>query len=331
MPLDTEEPAKDKEIFPDKELSQLAIRWKELNRAGRHREAMDVLEEIVVGSTEMFQRLAQHEKFHFTVDLNVLVASAQLKIVRWLLAWKPNKGKLFSWFSKCAKNAFRSEAVKASQYRRRFHVTGDSLEKFFGADDHEVHKHDAAAEVHAKLAGLTCRWGCPQEIGAVRFVVECIISENHDRQRTIDGAAYCFGISQELAKFFYSYALMAMRNELHDRVHVPHTAQDLLRAEFTYTHLVDLLDIIGYDKLMRVIAVMGGCRLKIPTIAAIAKLREEYDVYREVDHSDFDPESVEAVARKARRSAKSAEEIYVKMSEVLDPKRSGEYEIFGET
>ena len=47
----------------------------------------------------------------------------------------------------CAKNAFRSELVKVNQYRKRYHVTSDNLEKFYGVEDHEVDKHDVAKEV----------------------------------------------------------------------------------------------------------------------------------------------------------------------------------------
>src|SRR5208337_1352821 len=106
-------------LFAASYLEPLAIRWKELNAKGKHTEAMLVLEEIVVGSTQMFQRLAQHEGYHFTVDLDILVSAAQEKVVKWLIRWQRKKGKLFTWFSKCAKNAFRSELVKVNQFRKR--------------------------------------------------------------------------------------------------------------------------------------------------------------------------------------------------------------------
>ena len=77
---------------------------------------MLVLEQIVEGSTAMFERLAQFEDFHYTVDLPILVSAAQEKVIKWLAKWQPKKGRLFSWFSKCAKNAFRSELVKVNQY-----------------------------------------------------------------------------------------------------------------------------------------------------------------------------------------------------------------------
>ena len=60
-------------IFPATQLTPLAVKWKDLHSAGRHKEAMAVLEEIVVGSTAMFERLAMYEDFHYTVDLGVLV------------------------------------------------------------------------------------------------------------------------------------------------------------------------------------------------------------------------------------------------------------------
>jgi hypothetical protein len=156
-------------IFPASQLTPLAVKWKELSSAGRHKEAMQVLEEIVVGSTAMFERLAMYEDFHYTVDLKILVSAAQERVVKWLLRWEPKKGRLFSWFSKCAKNAFRSELVKVNQFRKRYYTTSDNLEQFYGHEDHEVNKHDMADEVRNRIHDLTCRWGDPQEIGAIRY------------------------------------------------------------------------------------------------------------------------------------------------------------------
>lgn len=317
-------------IFPATRLTELAIRWKELNAKGRHREAMPILEEIVVESTAMFERLAQFEDFHRTVDLPILVSAAQEKVVKWLLRWKPKKGKLFSWFSKCAKNAFRSEVVKTVQFRRRVHVTGDNLEKFYGFDEHEADKHDAEASLRAKLDQITCRWGDPQEIGAIRYVIECVLDEQHNKQASIRAAAYAYGISLEQAKFFYNWALIAMRDELYDQAYLPLTDQELFVQAYSYTILPDLLNVVTWDQMKKIIAVFGGKRLKIPTVAQVAQVKEDYETFREIDAGDQDPDSVSAVAKKRRRSVRTAQEAYESMVEVLNPNRAGEFYVYGD-
>lgn len=317
-------------IFPATRLTELAIRWKELNSKGRHREAMPILEEIVVESTAMFERLAQFEDFHRTVDLPILVSAAQEKVVKWLLRWKPKKGKLFSWFSKCAKNAFRSEVVKTVQFRRRVHVTGDNLEKFYGFDEHEADKHDAEASLRAKLDQITCRWGDPQEIGAIRYLIECVLDEQHNKQAAIRAAAYAYGISLEQSKFFYNWSLIAMRDELYNQAYLPLTDQELFVQAYSYTILPDLLNIVTWDQMKKIIAVFGGKRLKIPTVAQVAQVKEDYETFREVDASNQDPDSVSAVAKKRRRSVRTAQEAYESMVEVLSPNRAGEFYVYGE-
>jgi hypothetical protein len=72
-------------IFPASQLTPLAMKWKELTDTHRQREAMEILEEIVVKSSAMFQRLAMFEDFHYTVDLDILVSAAQERVVKWLL------------------------------------------------------------------------------------------------------------------------------------------------------------------------------------------------------------------------------------------------------
>jgi hypothetical protein len=315
-------------IFPASYLTPLAVKWKELSATGRHKEAMLVLEQIVEGSTMMFERLAQHEDFHYTVDLPILVSAAQEKVVKWLIKWQPKKGRLFTWFSKCAKNAFRSELVKVNQYRKRYHVTSDNLEKFYGVEDHEIDKHDLAKDVRERIEDITCPWGDPQETGAIRFLIECIVDDEHDKQASIRSAAYGFGISMELAKFFYSWVIVALRHTMYDRIHIPFTEQDLFLAAQSYEHLPGLLNIITWDQLKQIIAVYGGMRLKIPTIAYMAKLKESYEIYRAVDKSTQDPDAVAEVARKFRRTPRNAQDIFNEMVNNLDPKRYGEHSIY---
>jgi hypothetical protein len=320
-------------LFAASYLEPLAIKWKELNAQGKHAEAMLVLEEIVVGSTQMFQRLAQHECYHFTVDLDILVSAAQEKVVKWLLRWQRKKGKLFTWFSKCAKNAFRSELVKVNQFRKRYHVTSDNLEKFYPSEDHHIDKEDMAAEARARLTNLTCRWGCPQEIGAIHFLIECILEEEHDKQAAIKGAAYAYGISMELAKFFYAQALVMLRDQMYKRIRIPFTEEDLVRLALSYTDFVSLFDqphtpltFNTHGKYL--IAVHGGKRIKIPTVAQIASILEAKQIFDEIDASDKDPDSVAEIASRHGKNARTAQDIYNEMSDILDPRRSGEYEVY---
>lgn len=331
MPKKTySQPVEGEHIFPASQLTPLAIQWKQLSAAGRHKEAMLILEQIVEGSTAMFERLAQFEDFHYTVDLPILVSAAQEKVIKWLAKWQPKKGRLFSWFSKCAKNAFRSELVKVNQYRKRYHVTSDNLEKFYGVEDHEVDKHDAAADVRSKLDELTCRWGDPQEIGAIRFLILCIIDDDHEKQAAIRSAAYAYGISFELSKFFYNWAIVNLRQAFYEKVYVPFTEHDLLLASESYTFWPEVLNIVGIDKGKELSAILGGQRVKIPSLQHIGKLRDNYNLARDIERSDLDPEAVAEVARKHKKTVRTAQEVFNEMVEQLDPRRYGEHTIFGE-
>jgi hypothetical protein len=318
-------------IFPASQLTPLAVKWKELSSAGRHKEAMTVLEEIVIGSTAMFERLAMYEDFQYTVDLKILVSAAQERVVKWLLRWEPKKGRLFSWFSKCAKNAFRSELVKVNQFRKRYYVTSDNLEQFYGHDDHAIDKHDLADEVRLRIHDLTCRWGDPQEIGAIRFLIECIIDDEHEKQKAIWSAAYAYGISVEQSKFFYGWSLAALRHAMFDKIHVPFTRQDLFRAAESYSYLVDLLDIVTWEQMEKIIAVHGGKRFKIPTLAYMTKLSDDFKLFRDLDKSDLDPDSVAAVARAHKKTPRTAQEVYNDMVTIIDPKRYGEHSVYEPT
>lgn len=315
-------------IFPASQLTPLAVKWKELYAAGRHKDAMLVLEQIVEGSTSMFERLAQYEDFHYTVDLPILVSAAQEKVVKWLMKWQPKKGRLFSWFSKCAKNAFRSELVKVNQYRKRYHVTSDNLERFYGVEDHEVDKHDAVFETNSRLSQIFVRWGDPQEQGALRYLVNCIVDEEHDKQAAIRSAAYAYGISFELAKFFYAQAVVKLRHAFHDKVYVPFTKEDLERAGLAYEAVADFYDYFPAAAARRYIIDHQGQRIKMPTTSYLHRLHENFALYKELDKSDLDPDAMTEIARRHKRTVRSAQEIFNSMVETLDPHRTGEYGLF---
>lgn len=317
-------------IFNATKLTALALEWQKYNTAGEHEKAMELLEEIVKGSTVMFERFAQYEGFDATVDLPTLVLAAQEKIIKWLIAWRPEKGKLFSWFSKCAKNVFKGEVVRANTYRTRIYSTSESLEKYHGAEDHMAFQDEAEVTVRKRFEDLTVRWGSKQEIGAIRFLLESVIMEDHDKRRAQLSAAYAYGISLELSKFFYSWVLFAMRNEMYSMAHVPFTEQDLVRHAHSYTHIPDLLDIITWPQFKKLVMTLGGQRIKIPTNAQLSKLKESYALYEELEKSDKDPASVEVIARRKGRTPKSAQEVWEEMSRVVRSDRSGEHELFGE-
>ncbi len=316
-------------IFPDDELHQLAVRWKELNAQRRDAEAMVLLEQIVQDSTAMFERLAQHEKFHHTVDLQILVSAAQEKVVKWLLRWDPKKGKLFTWFAKCAKHAFLSELLNVNRYRKRFYTTDDNLEKFIGTEDHTVDKHDLEAEMHAELSQLTCRWGHPQEIGCLVYLIDCILDEeNRDRRGAIRGAAYAWGIPMEQSTFFYRWALTALRGIYLKKLRTALTDYDLICLAEAYSLFVDLVDIVGLDNGHKVMGRLGGNRIKIPSLAQMLRLRENYQIYQAYDQTVKDPDALAEVAAKFKRTPRSASDAFETMSELLNPQRAGEYYLY---
>lgn len=233
----------------------------------------------------------------------------------------------------CSKHAFLSEIAKLNQHRKRFHATGDNLEKFFGAEDHNAFKEEAASDVRRKLADITVRWGDPQEIGAVRYILECLVEDRDadskpDKEVVIRAASYAWCVSPELTRFFYDWALFALRDALHHKIHVPFTQQDLLRNRESYTFLVDMIDIVGWDRFKRLIVTLGGQRLRLPTLQQLARLHADYLMSQEIDKSDLDPDSVEQVGKKHGRSAKAAAEIYAEMVEITNPRRSGEHSLY---
>ena len=272
----------------------------------------------------MFERLAQSEGFTRTVDLETLVQSAREKVVRWLIGWD-KKRSIFSFFSVCARNAFLSEVNKTNSHRRRYHATSDTLEKFFGTEDHTAHKLDAATDAKQHLAGITVRWGNPEEAAAVRLTIDCLVEDREqDREAIIRTISYDYGLSPELSRFFYGWGLFALRDAMYERIHIPFTQEDLLRHKFSYTHLPDLLNLMTWAQFKRFVATLGGQRLKIPTMNQLGRIHENYLMAQRIEKLGCGVPAVETAADEFGRSPASAQEIYEEIMREQDQDRSGE-------
>jgi hypothetical protein len=161
-------------------------------------------------------------------------------------------------------------------------------------------------------------------------MVECLVHDldNHSKQAAIRGAAYAWGISMDMAKFFYGWVLIALRDLHYARVRVPFTEEDLLRHALSYTNFVELYQFMPHSQIKKLIAVMGGQRIKIPTIAQITRLKDDYETFETVLVSDKDPATVADIAKKKKRSPRTAADAYQTMVESTNPNRSGEYSVY---
>ena len=331
-------------IFHADKIEPLAKLWQQLNVTDKDR-ATEVLEQIINLSTPMFERFAQFEEFDTTVPLPQLVAAAQEKVVGWLLQWDPNKGRLFSWFTKCAKNAFRGEISRVRVFRERFYTTDQSLEPFFKSEDHAVDQHDSAADVQQRIEGITSRWGSAQELGTIRYILECMADGSHSKDMVIRGASFTWGLSSDMVRFFYTWCMVALRNAMLDKISVPVTEQDVFRFNFSYTLLPDWLNLVPWEKaehvcpkcrtrmtcssasLKEIFAVFGGTRQKFPTLAELAEAHESFRIANEICASDMDPDSVGAVMEKHGRQKRTAEQIFKDMTR-YDQHIAGEFSVY---
>lgn len=229
----------------------------------------------------------------------------------------------------CAKHVFLSEVARASQHKKRYYATGDNLEKFVGSEDHGVAKNEAAGAMREMLIDLSCRWGDEQSISCIRYHIECVISSAKiNKKAVILGGAYASGLTPELSKFFYNWALFALRDAMFDKLNLPYSEEDLFRLGQSYTFLPDLLTIITWKQMLKMIALMGGQRLKIPTIAQVDKFREDYKTYLEIQRTGVDPESIAKAAKARKINPLPAEEIYRKMTMETNSDRAGDYSLY---
>ena len=319
---------KGQHIFNADKIQPEAIRWKSLVAQGRLEEADKLMEEIIPQCKNLFSRFAQYEKFDTNVELNSLINEAMLRVPHWIHYWKPDTSPLFTYISVCSKRLFGGMAKKESDYRGRYFASGDNLEKFCGSEDHEVEKHDAAKELKDRLSDITSRWRCKQSNDAIRMYIDVLVSGDKINKKALQRAAsYAYGISPQLAKFYYTWTLVAMRDIMYDKLRIKYTDQDLFRLSHSYTFLPDILTVITWQQMIKIMGLFGGQRIKIPTLDSITSTKKEVELYRELDKVQT-PEEFGKIAKKHGFTDKSAQKVYDKMTNVLNQAHDSEHSLY---
>jgi len=316
-----------KEIFPAKEIASEVLRWRYLISIGKKDEALELLESILILVTPMIERLAQHEGFNNTVPLDALRSAAHVKVIKWMEGWDQSKS-IFTWFSKCARNVFLSEVTKETQRNERYYSVGDSLEKYFGTEDHTSDRDDFEDEISSKIKDFVCRWGSEQEKDAIKYIIECILEQSYNKTRIIKGVSCAYGVGQELAKHLYWWAVVSIRDINYSRVRNTYTDVDLIYSWLSYNPVIELLDYMSFDNFKKFIVVYGGTKMKIPTLAQVDKIHACRAMVEELDRTEMTPDDISKVACKYKKSSKYVMDAYESMMTLYSNKRIGEHSLY---
>jgi hypothetical protein len=229
----------------------------------------------------------------------------------------------------CSKHVFLAEVVRASQHRRRFYPTSDNLEKFVGTEDNQVSKHEAIESITTALKELHSRWADTQALDCIRYHLACIVENPRgNKKAAIRGGSYASGLSLDMSKFFYNWALFALRDSMYDQLSKPYTEQDLFRLKYSFTYLPDMLTIVSWQQMLKIIALLGGNRIKLPTMSQLQQAKKDYHLFRRIDREGDTPLAVEKIAAEEGVSPASAEETYAKLTHELNDDHADEVAIY---
>ena len=176
---------------------------------------------------------------------------------------------------------------------------------------------------------MTCRWGNLQLIGCIRYHVACIV-ENPKGQRkaSIKGGAYASGLSVDLSKFCHNWATFALRDAMYHKMRLPYTQQDVFRLVHSYTFLPDLLTVITWPQMLKLMALFGGQRLKIPTLSQMEQAHKDAILFQKLQRAGHDPAVFAKTAKENDATLAAASDIFERMSQDLAEDRSGDHDIY---
>lgn len=118
----------------------------------------------------------------------------------------------------------------------------------------------------------------PYEYNIAAFILNCALSGVRFNQKMVD----CKNVTPSRLKFLQSYVLYTARRVLNNEgvLDVPHDFIKYLRKRYCDTLLSALGDLIGWDQIVKIVALLGGFTIRIPSLSDFSQDQRDMSVFR---------------------------------------------------
>lgn len=257
-------------IFDNELVETLVIEWKRTKDGA-------IYQRVCKETTNLIDAIIRSNGFYRQMDFNDIRNNVFVELISFIDKWDPGRGtKLYSYLSTCIRNACISTVRTDAENKKRHVYTDVSLDTLGDSDNVSMSHNYSTDEVdfiRSKAHMLECRWKEPIIRAGIQYLVECHLSgRNHRKREIIRSLCLGYKMPQATSKFLFDWTTTSLRAELLSMYDSPLGDVDLLRLAEKFSHLPDMINLIGYPAVKKLLAVFSGVQIRFPSLPHIKKL-----------------------------------------------------------
>ena len=286
---------------------------------------------IMLHSVELITVLINTYKFHVYAPVEDLVNDCIAKLPELLVKYNPRKN-CFTFLSVSFKRFLIKHTAKM-KLRAATQKTMSSIRPPSSAEDDAYAsptseytdgiladtdpgelRESEKGELRSALEQLTVRYFDEESHKILLYYIDTLTEGSFvsNKVRVSRTAAFMFDASMSKTQFLFDYLHVRLRQAMLDH-YVSHIRPlNFLSLPSSLSLVPELVEAIGEDNTMKVIAIFGGIRMLLPTLEDVETLRRELEIYNRID-ADSSRENLDRLCRQYRMSRFALDAVHRKV------------------
>ena len=263
---------KKKMYFDENLITSLILGWKETGD-------IEYWHKIIENSIPLIDSVIREGNYTKYADIEELRAECSIKLWKVIHNFDPKRGKSFTIFSISLKN-FLLSYIKRKIAKDKIY-TGDADEEFLeNICDETYVNYSIPDDFKRKILEIDTRFVEENQKNAIKYFISYFINDGFwvSKTKMIYTAASVFKLQIDKASVLYDYSLLKLRSELMDLSDIELNDIEILRINKRWSVIPELAELIGMNMMKKLIKIMGGINITIPSIRDIQKLEKSRKV-----------------------------------------------------
>jgi len=242
---------------------------------------------IIEGSIPLMDSIIRDGHYIKYADIHELRSECSIKLWKVIHNFDPKRGKAFTIFSISLKN-FLLSYIKRKVSKQRIYTESckdEFLEEIQGEAyvSYSIPKH-----FQDRILEIDTRFIEENQRNALKYFIHYFIADGlwESKTKMVYTASSIFKLQIDKSAILYDYALLKLRSELLDLSDIELTDIEILRLNKRWSVIPELAELIGMPSMLKLIKVMGGINLTIPSIRDIQKLEKSKRVLEQSQIND---------------------------------------------
>lgn len=295
-----------KNVFDNEHVERLTVEWKKSRD-------INTYQSICNGCLNLIEAIVRSNGFYRQVPFSDIRNEMFVTLQGYLEKWDPTRGnKLYSYLSSCIFHSCISFVKSDSNIKKRCVSTDAPLDSLGNENDvsytHIEYTSEDIKYLREKTEQMCCRWKEPIIKESLRFIVEAILqNRSHLRKEILKSLSFGYQLPINTSKFLLDWAIASTRMQLIEMHETPLGDIDAMRSSQKFSFIPDMINLIGFKNVTKLIGVFNGMTIKFPTLQGVRKCLAVKEL---INSKDYTPDNIAAIAKKLGVTQEKVQEAF---------------------